>query len=311
MIVDRCVYELVRGRYGSPSEATRDCARDLDRLHARHPGEVWASAPRTAKSVQQRITERLNDLGDTWSGADFLPRENRTIDYYVQQYMNGRYPNLKHAALDCWRELRRQADRLRRRTLGLTGTPAPRKLKAVSSQLELRTRALGRPSLARPWTAPEVRVARKWTLRYVTACKRGTGPSRAEAIAATARELEQQGYARRTPEGYRGAFEKLLERTAAARSRPGRRWTAAEMETARHWVRVYQAARRDGMEFFQTEAARALKAELAKGGYSRSERGCEGIVERLLRVARRGRTDGRVGRKSFIAVSEDSYIVRR
>jgi hypothetical protein len=78
-------------------------------------------------------------------------------------------------------------------------------------------------------------------------------------------------------------FEKRLRDTSVGQSRPGREWTPVEMEMARRWARRCLAARRAGREFFITEAARRLRAELARKGLKRTERGCEGMVERLVR----------------------------
>jgi hypothetical protein len=78
-------------------------------------------------------------------------------------------------------------------------------------------------------------------------------------------------------------FEKRLRVTPVGRSRPGREWTDDEMVVARRWARRCLAARHDGREFFITEAARRLQAELARKGIRRTDRGCEGMVERLVR----------------------------
>ncbi len=279
----RFVRSFVSGRYRSVAEAARECRKRLDRLHARHPEEPWGSFPRTRQATEQRICQLRRAAGDSWTSVDFLPREEAAIARYVRALMSGRYRHVKAAAVDCWRELRRQADAVRLKEFGLTGTPAPRSLKAVASQLEMRTIALGRALTARRWSAAEVRIADKWMRRYVSARWRDTGPSQPEAIDGMRRELEGRGYAPRPEDGYRGMFEKRLQRTAIGRSRPGREWTDVEMVPARFWARKCLAARRAGREFFITEAARKLQTELASKGIRRTARGCEGMVERLIR----------------------------
>jgi hypothetical protein len=282
-VVDRFVRGFVSGRYRSVAEAARPCRKQLDRLHARHTEKPWGTFPRTRQATEQRICQRRRAAGDSWCSVDFLPREEAAISRHVQAVMDGRYRHIKQAAEDCWRELKRQAEAVRLKQFGLTGTPAPRSLKAIESQLEMRTIALGRPLTALRWSPAEVRVADKWMRRYVTARWRGTGPSQPEAMDAMRRELEGRGYAPRPEEGYRGMFEKRLQRTAVGRSRPGREWTDAEMVLARRWARRCLAARKGGREFFITEAALRLQADLARQGIVRTIRGCEGMVERLVR----------------------------
>jgi len=282
-VVMRFVRDFVSGRYRSVAEAAKVCRKRLDRLHARHPEKPWGTFPRTWKACGQRIGQLRRAAGDSWVSVDFLPREEAAISRCVRAVMDGRYRHIKQAAQDCWRELKRQADAVRLREFGLTGTPAPRSLKAIESQLEMRTIALGRPLTARRWSAAEVRIADKWMRRYVSARWRGAGPSQPEAMDAMRRELEGHGYAPRPEEGYRGMFEKRLQRTAVGRSRPGRGWTDSEMALARFWARKCLVARRAGREFFITEAARRLRTELASKGIRRTDRGCEGMVERLVR----------------------------
>jgi hypothetical protein len=283
IVVRRFMLGFVSGRYRTVVEAARPCRKQLDRLHARHPEKPWGTFPRTKKATEQRISQLRLAAGDSWCSVDFLPREEAAIDRHVRAVMEGRYRHIKRAADDCWRELKRQADAVRLREFGLTGTPAPRSLKAIESQLEMRTIALGRPLTARRWSRAEVIVADKWMRRYVAARWRGTGPSQPEAMDAMRRELEGRGYAPRPEDGYRGMFEKRLQRTVIGQSRPGREWTDTEMKFARFWARRCLAARRSGREFFITEAARRLQADLARRGIARSIRGCEGMVERLVR----------------------------
>ena len=282
-VVGRFVRDFVSGRYRSVAEAARPCRKRLDRLHARHPEKPWGTFPRTRQATKQRICQLRLAAGDSWCSVDFLPREEAVFDRYVKALMKGRYRHIKVAAVDCWRELRRQADAVRLREFGLTGTPAPRSLKAIASQLEMRTMALGRARISRPWSAAEVRIVDKWMRRYVSARERRTGPLQPEAMESMRRELEGRGYAPRPEDGYRGMFEKRLRVTPVGRSRPGREWTDDEMVVARRWARRCLAARHDGREFFITEAARRLQAELARKGIRRTDRGCEGMVERLVR----------------------------
>ncbi len=285
-VVGRFVRDFVSGRYRSVPEAARPCRKRLERLHARHPEEPWGTFPRTKQATEQRICQLRLAAGDSWTSVDFLPREEAVFDRYVKALMKGRYRHIKVAAVDCWRELRRQADAVRLKEFGLTGTPAPRALKAIASQLEMRTIALGRARISRPWSSAEVRIVDKWMRRYVAALKRRTGPAQPEALDAMRRELEGRGYAPRPKDGYRGMFEKRLRNTPVGRSRPGREWTPAEIAPARRWAQRCLAARRAGREFFITEAARKLRAELARKGLNRPDRGCEGMVERLVRSRR-------------------------
>lgn len=286
-IVDLHARRLVQGRYSTPQAAAEACKPELDRLHARRPSEPWAATPRRLKAVAARIEQHLKRLGITWPGADFLPCEQQTLDRFAREYMKGRHQHLNQAARACWQELKRQSDVTRRRKLGLTGTAAPRKLKAVASQLEMRTRKLGRPRLSHPWSRAEWRVVDKWVRRYVVGRERGTGPSEEEALKAMARELEERGYPRRPADGYRGGFEKRQRHHPRARVGPGRHWQGAELTAAQRWARVCLAARRDGVVFCITEAARGLQAELARQGFNRTARGCEGIVERIVRPRKR------------------------
>jgi len=290
-IVLRFAGEFIQGRHRSVLAAARPCKRSLDQLHAEHANAVWASAPRTLRATGQRLAEALKEHGNTWSGVDFLSPETALLDRYARRFVEGRYRHLVNAARDCWRALKRRTDRIRRKYFGLLGTPAPRTRKAVASQLEMRSRALGRLPLARDWSAAEVRTVDKWTRRYVSALEKGTGPSQSEVLDAMARELEIRGHPPRPAAGYRGMFEKRLRTTPVGRSRPGRRWTPADIETARRWVRVYLAARRGGAEFLKTEAAGGLRAELARNGRPRTQRGCESIIERLVKAARRKMRD--------------------
>jgi hypothetical protein len=282
-VVLRFVRDFVSGRYRTVAEAARPCRKRLDRLHARHPEKPWGALPRTRQATEQRICQLRLAAGDSWCSVDFLPREEAAISRFVRAVMDGRYRHIKQAAEDCWRELKRQADAVRLKEFGLTGTPAPRSLKALEGQLEMRTIALGRPLTARRWSPAEVKVADKWMRRYVAARWRGTGPSQPEAMGAMRRELEGRGYAPRPEEGYRGMFEKRLQRTAVGRSRPGREWTNVEMAAARRWARRCLAARQAGREFLITEAARRLQVDLARQGIVRTIRGCEGMIERLVR----------------------------
>jgi hypothetical protein len=55
------------------------------------------------------------------------------------------------------------------------------------------------------------------------------------------------------------------------------------MVLARLWARKCLAVRRAGREFLITEAARRLQADLARQGITRTIRGCEGMIERLVR----------------------------
>ena len=175
-VVGRFVRDFVSGRYRSVAEAARPCRKRLDRLHARHPEKPWGTFPRTRQATKQRICQLRLAAGDSWCSVDFLPREEAVFDRYVKALMKGAYRHIKVAARlssttnsisrrfraepepEAIRELRRQADAVRLREFGLTGTPAPRSLKAISSQLEMRTMALGRARISRPWSAAEVRV---------------------------------------------------------------------------------------------------------------------------------------------------------
>jgi hypothetical protein len=282
-VVDRVVRDFVSGRLRAVREATRVCRSRLERLHTRHPDKPWGTFPRTLLATRQRIVQRRLATGDSWCSVDFLPREEAVFARYVGALMRGRYRYIKLAAFDCWCELKRQADAVRLKEFGLTGTPAPRSLKAVASQLEMRTMALGRERTSMPWSAAEVRIVDKWMRKYVSARKHGTGPSQPEAMDAMRRELENHGYPPRPADGYRGMFEKRLQHTAVGLSRPGREWTPDEMKAARRWARKYLKAKRSGSVFFITEAARRLQAELARKGIRRTDRGCEGMVERLVR----------------------------
>jgi hypothetical protein len=283
-VVDGYVLDFVRGRYRSVTEAARVCQKQLEKLHARHPEEPWGTFPRTLQATEQRIAQRRLASGDSWNCVDFLPREEVAIERHVRALMMGRYRRIHAAAIDCWRELRRQTDVIRLRAFGLDGTPAPRSLKAVATQLEKRTIALGRARISRPWSAPEVRVVDKWVRRYVRALERRAGPSQTEALESMRAELEGRGYPPRPDDGYRGFFEKRLRNTAVGQSRPGRGWTPDEKEIARRWARRVLAARRAGSEFFITAAARGLRTELARNGHRRTGRACEGMVDRLVRV---------------------------
>jgi hypothetical protein len=168
-VVERFVRDFVSGRFRSVAEAARVCRKRLDRLHARHPEQPWGTFPRTRKATEQHICQRRLAAGDSWCSVDFLPREEAVFDRYVRTLMRGRYRHINLAALDCWRELKRQADAVRLKEFGLSGTPAPRSLKAIASQLEMRTMALGRERISRPWSSAEVRIVDKWMRRYVSA----------------------------------------------------------------------------------------------------------------------------------------------
>ena len=284
MVIDGYVRDFVRGRYRSAAEAARVCQRQLEKLHARHPEKPWGTFPRTLLATEQHIAQRRLASGDSWTCVNFLPREEAVLNHYVGALMRGRYRRIQPAAIDCWRQLRRQADAIRLKEFGLTGTPAPRSLKAVATQLEKRTIALGRALISRPWSAPEVRVVDKWVRRYVRALERRAGPSQTEALESMRAELEGRGYPERPDDGYRGFFEKRLRGTAVGQSRPGRGWTPGEKEIARRWARRVLAARRAGSEFFITTAARGLRTELARNGHRRTGRACEGMVDELVRV---------------------------
>jgi len=285
-VVDRVVRGWVSGRFRSAAAAARVCRRQLEMLHVRHPEKPWGTFPRTLLATRQRIVQRRLATGDSWCSVDFPPRDEAVFDRYVGALMKGRYRHINLAAIDCWRELRRQADIVRLKEFGLTGTPAPRSLKAVASQLELRTMALGRARISRPWSAAEVKVVDKWMRRYVSALEGRTGPSQPEVLESMRRELEGRGYPHRPHDGYRGMFEKRLQNTSVGLSRLGRQWRPNETALARRWARRLLAARRAGREFLITEAARRLRAELARNGYRRSDRGCEGMVGRLVRPRR-------------------------
>ena len=283
IVVDHFVRGFVSGRYRTVKEAARPCRKQLERLHARHQDKPWGPFPRTRKATVQRITERRLAAGDSWTCVDFLPREQAVLSRYVRALTSGRYRRIHPAAVDCWRELKRQADAVRLREFRLTGTPAPRSLKAIESQLGMRTIALGRARISRPWSPAEIRIVDKWTRRYVAARNRHTGPSQQDVLEAMRRELEQRGYPPRPADGYRGMFEKRLRQTPVGQTRTGRAWTDAEMVLARRWARKYLKAKRSGRVLFITETARRLRAELALNGFVRTERGCEGMVDELVR----------------------------
>jgi hypothetical protein len=207
-VVDRYVRQMARGRFRRADDAAVECRKALERLRLSHPDAHWASMRRTLGAIGDAITARAHELGLSWAGADWLPREDRIINEYVKAVMQGRFPTVYRAGCACWDELNQRVYRPTGRRLHVRPA-ALRTLKAILTQLELRTVALGRPKTGARFRPAERAIALKWARRYLAAQEKGIELTQPEAVRQMRLELKRRGYMR--PQvGCRGWLEKFL-----------------------------------------------------------------------------------------------------
>jgi hypothetical protein len=288
-VMEQYARRFIQGRFHTTLQTANAARRDLERLRRENPDAPWARMQRTRQAILQKLHERVVASGQTWSNAGFLPVEDRILNHYAKAFMRGQYPTLTRAGRACWKELKLTVGEITRRKLGLPATRASRTLRAVTTQLELRTIALGRPKLAPRVTFREKVIARRWARRYLSALAEDRRLPRAQAIRAMKDELLAGNYPRRPEQGYRGMFEKLLPTLASGRSRPNQRWQPEENQIAEKWTRNYRAGRRRGVGPTRDDAIREMKAELQKHGYVRPGEGCRSRLEKILQTLDRAR----------------------
>jgi hypothetical protein len=261
-IVNRFARDLAAGKYRSAGEATPDCARELDALRLVNP-----SIPRRSPlTVRTGLGKQCKALGLGYALSFWSPDELRLAKHYVEEFLAGRFPTMRHAARACQQKL---ADELGRK----------RTVEGTCWHMARAIRAKGVPAREQEWTKADLKVlnrhvrmlhcGRQWTLTDMTReCSRALD-GRHSPMAVRSRVkpmLRQTGLPRF--HGFSEPFEReLIEQYA-------RKAAAGELSS---WHAAGVACHRE------LEAEYVRRARSAPGGASRdygrpAERTCRELV---------------------------------
>jgi hypothetical protein len=149
---------------------TRDCRRDLGRLHARlrreKPDRFRRVVPRADATLRRFLGQSAAEMGRALPGA-WQPDEDRVIRRFARAVLDDRYPDVEAAAPACARAL----DRLRRRWRVTAPSrfrqTSPRTVIGTRNRLLELTHSYGQRWPHSGWTADELRACRSWVRTYM------------------------------------------------------------------------------------------------------------------------------------------------
>jgi len=137
-ILNRYARAVIRGRYRSARQATRDCMVELAHLHRLHRDTRWGRWTRSRFQIRDRLQDRLRALEIPRAGGGWTPGERTILKRFTKRCVTRRRGAVSGAARACVRELERSYRRERRRTPWLPHGQ-PRTFRAVKQLLvELR-----------------------------------------------------------------------------------------------------------------------------------------------------------------------------
>lgn len=238
-VIDRYARALAANRYGGLMDATRACAREIERLYASlrktDPRHHVASRERPLASLRQRMRTRLVTLGLPVVGPRLTPQEERVVSRHVRDLVGGRYHDARKAAEACFDELSHLA--------GIVGRARQLPLATVQNRIYHRGRELGMPWAWTRWSTREAATAN----RYARALARGEYATARAAALACHSELARRG---RSAGGIRAAgrpLETVEGRICGLMNASGlqrlRRWNKAEQQVMNRYVRALYAGR--------------------------------------------------------------------
>ena len=166
-LLDRFALAVAENRYEGAREAGTDCRDAISRLHRRSPGRYAGFPERSLHTIQHGIWPRVAKLRWRWFGSHWSSDERALVDRYARSLIAHRFPNVKAASRACHRAVNHLHTRLARKR-GSRPPGEVRTLPAVFEQLLVRSKQLAPYQIShRRWTAPERRIAARWTRRYV------------------------------------------------------------------------------------------------------------------------------------------------
>ena len=182
-VLDRFARALVEGRYVNARTAADACSLELERLHAKHPGAVWAAQPRSLIGIRSQIRDRAKALGGQWSACRRLAAEEQLARRYAQAFLRGEFLSVKAAARACHEELQR----LHPRYAGSTVLSVHRSFIGVYDHVRDCVHKTGWANPSGRWSERERRIVARFARRVVSGRYRSATQAAPEAAAELAR----------------------------------------------------------------------------------------------------------------------------
>ena len=279
-IVDRHARALADGTFRDISDASRGCARDIERLYESprraDPHHPVATRARPFDSIRHRMMVRLTALGLTWTSRLLTPSEERVVNRHVQELVRGRHRDTRKAAEACVRELSGAS-----KAVGRVG---PLSLAVVKRRIYERARRLKQPWGRTRWSARDAQVAE----RYARAVVRGSYVNAMLAARACQKELRRlDGPARVAGAAGRplsAVRHRIRELARAMGRQKAPRWTRPERRVVDRYLRALYAGRFRYIRPAAEACANDLNRRFGQG------------------AVRAGSSDGSAGRHSATAV---------
>ena len=276
-LLDRFARRVAESQSYDGYQAARDYLRSVGELRRKHPRLAWLQMHRTLDATAERIRLRSHEMGRPFLNIALSPEEDRVLARYAHKVLAGTYPGVKQAA----KRARVEIMRLHRENPTAHWAHARRSHNAVYLRIARLAATLGRSRPNSPWTHDEDAVIE----RFARAVVSGRFEHAKQAAQKCWVELSRR---RRQPGKRRGALPwapaprtmgsvrmRLRIRLAAldwSKCQPA--WSRAETVIARRWMRKRADARRRKRSLSWRVAAQAMKRELARMGYRRTEEAC-------------------------------------
>jgi hypothetical protein len=287
--VDVYAVALADGRYRNISDASRVCARDIERLYASlraaDPHHYVASRERPFGSLRRRMVARLRALGLLRRYRRLATLETEVIARYARAFARGHHRDARQAARACLVELTHLPGS-ENRSRALT-------VKRVQARILSRARTLMRPWGHYMWSPADVLLAE----RYARAIVEGRY---ANARLATEVCLVEMGRIHHAPEPvlpFPAVVARLVELTHSMGIHRGHpEWTEEEHAVVDRYLDALHAGRFSGIMLAATECSREMKRlPYDSGDYSAARRRSRKSVYRAMVHAVMGTARGNSG----------------